>query len=191
MAFSEQEQVALAILPKISSMASLIGSLLILYEILVLDRRKLGRVYHRILLAMSLYDVVESSFNFQSSWPIPRGTKGVAFARGNTEWCEAQGFFLQFGIVIPILNMCLSIYYLLVIKYSWTEEDIRIYAEPWFHVVSLSVALVTAGMGLAYDLFNNSNLWCWYAPFPSDCLDSFRYGDEANCIRGDNAWIYR
>lgn len=34
-------------------------------------------------------------------------------------------------------------------------------------------------------------MWCWIAPFPSDCLDSWRYGDEGNCERGDNAWIYR
>lgn len=191
MAFNSQQQAALAIIPKFSSSLSIIGSLLIIYEILFLDRRKLLRVYHRMLLVMSIYDVLESSFNFQSSWPIPKGTEGVAFAVGNTEWCEAQGFFLQFGLVIPVLNMCLSIYYLLVIKYSWSEDQIRTYAEPCFHIGSLSIALLTSSLGLAFDLFNNSNLWCWYAPYPLDCKDTLRYGDEANCIRGDNAWLYR
>lgn len=38
---------------------------------------------------------------------------------------------------------------------------------------------------------SNANLWCWLAPLPLGCLDSWRYGDEGDCIRGDNAWIYR
>ena len=93
----------LAIIPKFSSFASIVGSVCIIREILVVDRSKLNRVYDRLLLVMSFYDVIESCFNFQSSWPIPKGTEGVAFASGNTQWCEAQGFILQFGLVIPIL----------------------------------------------------------------------------------------
>jgi hypothetical protein len=97
MGFNEKQQVAVAIIPKFSSFMSILGSSCIINEILFRDRRKLQRVYHRILLTMSLYDVLESSFNFQSSWPIPRGTEGVAFAVGNQQWCTAQGFILQFG----------------------------------------------------------------------------------------------
>jgi len=172
----------------------LLGSCCIINEILFLDRRKLRRVYHRMLLVISIYDVIESIFNFQSSWPIPADTPNIAFNVGKSPsngWCEAQGFVLQAGLALVILNMCLAVYYLLVIRFSWSEVQIRKRAEPIFHIVALGCALATASLGIKHDLYNNSNLWCWYAPYPADCKDSFTYGDEANCIRGDNAWLYR
>jgi hypothetical protein len=46
-------------------------------------------------------------------------------------------------------------------------------------------------IGIFLDLYNNADLWCWIAPYPLDCLDSWTYGGESNCERGDNAWIYR
>jgi hypothetical protein len=192
MPFSYTQQVILAITPKISAFASLCGSSAILMECLYYDRRKLQRVYHRLLCVMSLYDVIESTFNFMSSWPIPRGSPNVAFAVGTQQSCTLQGFVLQFGLAIPILNLCLGCYYLLVIRYSWTESQISTRAEPYFHASALLITLGTCFASLYLDLFNNSNLWCWIAPLPMDCEDSYTYGVEAgNCVRGDNAWIYR
>lgn len=154
MAWSERQQAVIAIVPKFSASLSIIGSSCIIVECLFVDRRKLERVYHRILLAMSIIDVIESSWNFCSTWPIPRGTRGVAFAAGNVTTCTAQGFILEFGLAIPMLNMCLSIYYLLVIKYSWSEDKIRKRAEPWFHGVSLCVALAFALAGIPMKLYS-------------------------------------
>lgn len=191
MPWTQSQQVTLALIPKFSAVLSLMGSMAIVWECLYLDRLKLNRVYHRLLFVMSLCDILESCWNFTSTWPIPKGTPNIAFAAGNTMTCEFQGFVLQFGLATPILNMCLSIYYLLVIKFSWTEEMIKRRAEPWFHTAAFSIALGTCFACVAMDQFNNSNLWCWISPFPLGCKDSFRYGDDADCIRGDNAWIYR
>jgi len=52
-------------------------------------------------------------------------------------------------------------------------------------------AFFTAVYSASTGLLNNANLWCWIAPLPQGCKDSYRYGDEANCVRGDNWWIYR
>jgi hypothetical protein len=38
---------------------------------------------------------------------------------------------------------------------------------------------------------NSANIWCWIAPLPADCLDSRRHGKNLNCVRGDDAWVYR
>lgn len=152
--WSNRQQAIIAIVPKFSASLSIMGSSCIIAECLWRDQRKLGRVYHRLLLTMSIYDVIESAWNFCSTWPIPRGTEGVAFAAGNVTTCTIQGFILEFGLAIPILNMCLSIYYLLVIKYSWSENKIRKRAEPWFHGVSLSVALSFAIAGIPMKLYS-------------------------------------
>lgn len=190
MAWTQSQQIALAVVPKFSSILSLLGSTWILVEVLT-GKGKLRQVYNRLLGMMALYDILESVWNFASTWPIPRGTQGVWGASGTTATCAAQGFFLQFSLGVPIYNACLSIYYLLIIRYGISEERIQRYIEPSMHVIVFLISGGTAFASAGLNLLNNANLWCWIAPYPLDCKDSLRYGDEANCIRGDNAWLYR
>jgi hypothetical protein len=194
MAWNRQQQIALAVIPKFSSVLSLFGSSWIITEVLT-DRNeslpKRNHSYHRLLLAMSVYEVLESIWNFVSTWAIPAGTEGVVWARGNEATCTTQGFFLMLGVAIPIYNAMLSLYFLLVVKYKYSDTVLRQWVEPAMHVVAFSWAFGTSVSASVLGLMNNANLWCWIAPFPSDCLDSWRYGEEGNCERGDNAWIYR
>ena len=46
---------------------------------------------------MSVYDILESVWNFASTWPIPAGTPDVYGAVGTTQTCAAQGFLLDAG----------------------------------------------------------------------------------------------
>ena len=182
MSLSSKQQIALAILPKISSTLSICGSTFILAECFYFDIKRLKRVYNRLLCAMALLDIMESLWNFASTWPIPTivssdsdsseeesaEASSVAFAVGNDNTCKAQGFFLQLGLAIPILNACLSLYYLLVIRYSWSEEKIRKKAEPWFYAVGILVGFGTALAGIPLNLYHNSGLWCWIADASDD-----------------------
>ena len=93
--------VILAIIPKVSATLSMIGSGWIVLEVAT-NASKRKNVYHRLLLAMAVYDILESIFNFFSSWPIPRGTPNIFAAVGTTATCVTQGFFLQLGLAIPI-----------------------------------------------------------------------------------------
>jgi hypothetical protein len=85
----------------------------------------------------------------------------------------------------------LSLYYVLVINFKYTDATQKKWVEPSMHAVAGIWAFGTAIYSASSGLLNNANLWCWIAPLPLDCLDSWRYGDGGNCIRGDNAWIYR
>ena len=82
---------------------------------------------------------------------------------------------------------------MLVVKYNVSEETLRRKFEPFVHVLCVLFGLGPAIAGVSLDLYNAANLWCWIAPFPPDCLDSYTHGDQNSnsCIRGDNAWIYR
>ena len=40
-------------------------------------------------------------------------------------------------------------------------------------------------------LYNNANLWCWIAPYPSNCENSSGDPGEVPCERGHNAWLFR
>jgi hypothetical protein len=173
MTLSLPQQRALATLPKITGFASVIFSSLIAYTV-VRDKSKKSKVYHRLLLGMSIADISSSFWLALSTWPIPEET-GILWASGNTMTCTFQGFFTQFGISSPIYNASLSIYYLLVIRYGWKEEQLK-RIEPFLHGVPLLWGLGTAIAGLFLTIFNSANLWCWVAPYED---------------RGENADIYR
>lgn len=118
------------------------------------NRPKRNHPYHRLLFAMSFYDVLESVWNFGSSWPIPKGTENIAWARGTTGTCSAQGFFLQFSVAVPIYNAMLSLYYVLVIKYRFKDEVLRRRVEPTMHAVAFTWAFGTAFYSAITGLLN-------------------------------------
>jgi len=196
--WNKNQRIALAMIPKVSSSLSLFGSIWICIEVwtgtheanrtLVPNRQ---HPYHRLLLGMSVYEILESVWNFSSTWPIPAGTTTVYGARGTQFTCTVQGFFLTLGLAIPIYNAMLALYYVLVVKCRVTDTMMRRRIEPIMHVVAGGWALGGAVAAAVLNLYNNANLWCWIAPYPANCLDSWRFPEQANCIRGDNAWIYR
>ena len=190
--WSRGQQIALAVTPKISSVFSLAGSSWIVWEVLT-SRQKRNHPYHRLLLAMSAYDAAESVWNFASTWPLPRDSSSeqVVWAAGTTQTCSAQGFFLTLSVAVPMYNAGLAVYYLLVVNHNVPDRTLRKIVEPALHATAAVWAWGTAIASVSLGLINNAVLWCWIAPLPLDCLDSWRYGDEGNCERGDNAWIYQ
>ena len=79
------QQKAVAIAPKVTAFASILGSATIIF--LVSFREGKRNTYHRLMLGMSLCDVLASIAHFCTTWPIPRGTPGVYGAAGNDQRC--------------------------------------------------------------------------------------------------------
>jgi hypothetical protein len=113
------QQKALAVLPKITGFPSVLFSVAVV-AVILRDRKKKSKVYHRLILGMSLADISSSIWLAMSTWPIPNKTV-IVWAVGNTTSCTFQGFFTQFGISSPAYNLSLSVYYLLVVRYAWKE----------------------------------------------------------------------
>ncbi len=155
--------VGLAILPKVSSVLSIMGSSALLVECLHYDRKRLERVMYRILCIVAAFDIMESIWNFASTWAMPwPDTDETIFASGNSATCTAQGFFLQLGVTNLILNTALTFYYLFVIRFSWSEDRIRKKAEPWFYSVAILWGLITSILGVPLNLYHPSgSSWCW------------------------------
>lgn len=112
------------------------------------------------MAALSIIDTQTSLWNAMSTWPAPRDS-GILFALGNDRTCTVQGTFLQFGGITSILyNLSLSFYYLLVIRFGWTDRKIaRI--EPLLHGLPLAWGLGTSLTVLLRDQTAFSSLWCW------------------------------
>lgn len=153
MTWNTTQQIALAIVPKFTAFASILGSSWVILEVLT-EVEKRRSVYHRLLLMMSVYDVLESVWNFCSTWPIPIGTPNIWGNVGTQQSCSAQGFFLQLGLAVPMYNACLSAYYLLVIRYNTSDLKLKRQVEPVMHVFSFVFPVATAFASLGLTLYS-------------------------------------
>jgi len=145
---------AYVIAPRISGPLSILGSILIVTEVLQ-KKRRYRNAYHRILLAMSIIDINTSFWYSLSSLPIPTDTN-----HNSQAFCNAQGWGLQASIASPIYNTTLAMFYLLVIRYKWRKDKLR-KAEYLFHVFPVVFGLGTSLAGLGLKIYGNANLWCW------------------------------
>eukprot|EP00957_Ditylum_brightwellii_P016976 1280003-Ditylum_brightwellii.AAC.1 len=82
---------------KTSSFLSMLGSFLVVSDIGRKVRHgKATDPYQRIMVGLSVYDIMFSLVWFLGSWLTPKDT-GWLWAVGNTASCSAQGFFVMYG----------------------------------------------------------------------------------------------
>jgi hypothetical protein len=185
--FTLTQQKVLALVPKVTAVPSILGSLYIIQHALrslALRSPSDKRVYHRLLVAMSTMDFIYSVKSFCSTWPIPAST-GIYLASGTTQTCTAAGFWGHGAALSSALyNGTLMLYYVWTIVYGWRQERVKRH-EYWLHLVPMSLGWSTAIASLPLTLFNPIGWTCWIGPWPLACSG----GDD--CVRGANATIYR
>ena len=190
---TEEQQVALAVAPKVSAAFSILGSSYIIVDATNRLRRcsSKNHTYHRLLIGLSVCDLCMSLGLFTTTWFMPKGTPNVWGAVGTTQTCEAVGFFEQAGLAAVLYNASLSTYYLLRIRFNWTPLRL-VKAEYVLHTVPLLLGISTMIACLALDLFNYGLFDCWIAPYPQGCEESWRSpSGETTCVRGNNASLYQ
>jgi hypothetical protein len=179
------QQVANTLVPAFSGTLSLLGSSCIIWMLLA-DKRKLKSVKYRFLFALCLCDIVNSLWFIFFSLPIPKGTPGVWGAMGNYASCNAQGFFLQFGIIGSFYNGALSLYFYKSLCASMNDERIAKTYEKRIHIGCVVWPLGTAIAAWQQDLYSYGGIGCWIAPEPLRC----HRRDDVDCIRGEHAYVY-
>lgn len=114
----------------------------------------------------------------------------IPYAMGNWTSCQTFAFFGQGSRLSSALyNGCLALYYLLTVRYGWTESQCK-KIEPWLHVVPLTVGWATAIACLPLGLFNPVSLGCKITPYPMRCQWKGYYDSDVPCERGANATLY-
>lgn len=188
MSFSETQLRAMAWSPKFASSLSILGSSFIIAET-IRDHRS-GRgcsVMQRAVCGMSIVDVLASLGWFLSTWAAPEGLALNSF--GNEATCRFQGFLLQIAIGAPLYNGALMLYYLLVIKYKWSNDRI-LKLEPYLHVFIWIWCIGTSIVLLSLDLMNFIGPVCWVSDPPTcfedepsgDCGRAKRYATWTFCV---------
>ncbi len=159
-AFSESQQKALALIPKFTSAVSFPCSLAIIYEVISDHRsgRGTGSI-QRILVGMSVVDILASFAWFLSTWAVPQSS-GWPFASGNVASCSFQGFLLQLAIGAPLYNCSLALFYTMIIKQRWSGEQL-VRLERWVHSFILSFTIGTSILLLLLDQYNHIGAVGW------------------------------
>lgn len=188
--FTRSQSIVLILLRPISAVLSIVGSSIIIWKVVHGMEPRNRTPKHRILVAMSIYDILHTSWSAFGTVPLDKDRTSVVGAMGNRTTCEAYGFFLQLSQVIPLYNAFLAFYYMLRISYKLADTTIeKYYLEPLVHVVigvfgwSFSIA------GLVLDLYNPivvPELGCWVATYPAFC----NLIPDLECERGDGYELY-
>lgn len=199
--FTEAQQKALSFCPKIPAALSILGSSALCYHVVrEIRKRQLTTIHPNIIwkisshlnLGMGIANFFAALAFFFTTWPIPRELRSEGnLAIGTQGTCSTQGFFIQLGsMTAAMYNAALAFFYFLTINRKWNGSQL-LKMQPFFHINAILWGLGTAIACLALTLFNDTGWCCWIRAAPLDCKETFWYGSEGTCTRGDNATIYK
>lgn len=190
--WSDKQVEILLWIPRVSAILSFFGCCYIIQHVLCSKQRR-GRVYHRILLGMSIVDVFNSALEATREYLLPSDSPYYDGGIGNDMTCRVSGFLTQ-GLFLTSIyyNGMLTYFFFLSIRRGWREHKLKTRVEPWMHVLPHTLGWASAFVGIPLDLYNPTLVGCWIAAHPPGCQETYNAkGNEPTCIRGDNASLYR
>mmetsp|Transcript_16015 Transcript_16015/g.34843 ORF Transcript_16015/g.34843 Transcript_16015/m.34843 type:complete len:900 (-) Transcript_16015:27-2726(-) len=152
------KQAVLVWLPRMMAILSFLGSSFIVYDVSKSKKRR-EKLQNQLLVGLSIFDLFGSTAYALTTLPIPAdyGFGPIYGAKGTSATCTAQGYFIQLGSTAAYMNTSLAFYYLLVIKYGWSE--IRIKRIRWaLFLVPILIGLAFAFASIPYN--EPLALWC-------------------------------
>jgi len=171
-----------ALVPRITGTLSAVSSSMIIF-LIFRSQVKLSTIYHRIMFAMSIADILAATAMALTTLPMPRNGDSVWFNEfeykydeqpwekqtkfGNYQTCQAQGFFFSAGISIMFAyNTVLCVYYACAIGFNMRDKDICKKFEPYFHIVPLLLGLAPSipAFVLGYYRPISNDAWCTLQP---------------------------
>lgn len=187
-----------SIIRSVLAIVSLVASSTLIW-MLLRSKVRLSSTYHRLLIGMSIADMLYSLSlaHFNSTAPSDDDYM-VWNARGNQATCSAQGFILFMGAISGLLYSCsLNLYYLAVVRYKKSDKYIRTKMEPFLHGIPVACALVCTTTFLVKKNINSDGEGICFIPVhePPHCIGyedgQIREGFEIPCGRGrDGAVLF-
>ena len=188
---TEKEIIGLHVVRTTACIASIIGSVFVLQNVLRSPTRR-RRVMTRLLVGMALMDLLFTITTILGPLAVPRSFSNmyptsISWAVGTWETCQAFGFVGQSASIASVLyNVSLTFYYLVTIRYGWKERRLR-RRELWLHGIPLLVGWGTGLAALLLEFFNPTLLSCRLASYPPRCGGT----SGIPCERGENVDVLK
>jgi len=188
---SDSQKTVLAVLPIPSAILSIIGSSLIIYMAYLSKKSKPWTPYNRLLVAMSVYDIITSMTLGAAPFLNPKETSNKALAMGNDSTCSAIGFLIQISYSGTLYNAALSYYFLLTARFGIQNNVVARCIEPFMHIFSVGWPTITAFVGLFLGVYAEPEvgLGCWVNRYPKKC----GYGPDGTgepCLSSMVSWVF-
>jgi hypothetical protein len=160
-------------LTTMAGIVSFICSLMIL-NIIRMSNQKLSTTYHRIMVFMSIFDILSSVCFALSTLPMPSDDTLLFDGPmiGNKVTCQIQGYLVLIGLNGGAsLYMCLSWYFVCKITFQFPLDSIRRKIEPLFYILTFLVAFTLPTFLLLENFIHTSprSSFCVIAPDHSNC----------------------
>jgi hypothetical protein len=185
MSYSLQQQLGLAIVPKVSGTISILSSHFVMSEIFNDYRKNDMNPIKRALLGVTFFEICGSFGWFLSGWALP---KDIDFALASGTWasCNFQGFCIQLIIGAPLFNGVLQyVFYLIVTGKCDLKQVVSV--EKKAYAIITTYTFVSAIIPLALRQYNPMSQLCWISGYPSGCNEAAFGGSDYPCEHGNNA----
>jgi len=161
---------SMVIIPKITGLMSMFGSIAFIRDLIKGPRAKREQMTSKMLIAMNISDLLVTSIvHVIGTWFVPKGTG--FWSAGNEHTCDIQGWsYVLFYLSALGYNATLSIVFLLLVCYSWSEEDFRKWSYFILGSPPLLVTLLYIPCLRYYTYMNYNGAWsCGFVPSPPGC----------------------
>jgi len=154
------QMITLVWIPRLTATLSCLGSLAIIYMILSARKEKLKKSNHRLMLALSIFDALNSAAYATTTLASPQDSQFYG-AMGNDGTCSAQGFLAILGLAVPMYNASLNLFFLLTIRYRVRQANFSAKIEPILHATSILAPLTIATVSLSIGGIKSESATCY------------------------------
>ena len=153
---SQAKRAALVWVPRVMAILSIIGSSVIIFDILH-HRQRRAKMFGQLMVLLSSFDLLASIAYSLTSLPTP-AEDYVYGSRGTYTACQIQGFFIAMGGVACYTNVSLAFYYYFMLVRGWSEKKITRQARTWLIAIPLVIGFAFAFAGIPF--YETHDLWC-------------------------------
>lgn len=174
---TDRQEMAAALVPVFPAVLSLLGSVLL---IRLTTKMNLEAPHHRILFAMSCFDIINTVNIVLQSFLVPRETSRRLWAVGNNRTCFALGFVFQMSYSSFMYFGVLTLYFMLSIRLSVSDRFFATRIEPCLHAFVLLFPVTTAIYAGTRNLYGEVAIGagCWLHETPTcdkDCISGLEW----------------
>ena len=183
----------LVLVLRIAGILTILGAGYIIQDICK-DEARRKTTKNKIIICMSSCDLLYAFFiSVIGPAMVPKDTSigiDVPGAMGNQLTCEVQGFVAQVtGSGSGLYNLSLALCYLLMVRYEYSDERLRM-LESYFLYLPIISSLVVAIIGLPFGIFNFHGTYTCFidaSPLACDAAES-----PIECDHGEMYiyWLY-
>lgn len=166
---SDGQELALSTVTLLSACLSVVGSASIIFKV-VANRDELSP-YNRIMLGLSITDILASCSYALGPFLVPSNTSQRVWAVGSNVSCSFLGWLTQLSLSAVWYNALLSFYYLLTVRFGISRHEFARRYEKYLHGLTWLFFISTATLGSTLDLYEEMDIsqGCWVGEIPKGC----------------------